>query len=136
MGAYWGSKYVAYLPKEIFESKVVQVDLKPNGVSGTSDKLFVPINEDDTLYGYDQFDSSDKATCAVKRHILLKTGSDIQALLWAIEDAKQEIELIKMTEEKSQENAKRIQSKEESISTFEADLKALRKLRRAKISVN
>ena len=136
MGAYWGSKYVAYLPKNVFESKVVQVDLKPDGISGTSDKLFVPINEGDDLYGHEQFDCADKAKRAVKQHILLKTGYDIQALLWAIEDTKQQIEFIKLTEEKSEVNTKRIQTKEDSIPTFQADLKALRKLRRAKISVN
>lgn len=134
MGAYWGSKYVAYLPKDVFKSKVVQVDLKPNGVSGTSDSLYVPIN-DDALHGHQQFDCVLKAKLEVKRHILLTTGSKVQELLWAIEDTKQEIELIKMTEDKSEENTRRIQRKTESISTFQAYLKTLRKLRRAKINV-
>lgn len=135
MGVYWGSKFVAFLPKDVFESKVVQVDLKPDGVSGTSDTLYVPVNEGDVLHGHEQFDCVDRAKCAVKRHILLRTGSEIQSLLWAIEDARQEIELIRMTEEKSNNNANRIQSKKDSISTFEADLKTFRALRRAKVSI-
>ena len=136
MGAYWGCKYIAFLPKDLLQAKVVQVDLKPCGVNITSDELHVAIGEKVELKGHAQFNQIKDAKLEVRRHILTKTHDKICELLCAIECAKHDIEIIKLTEIIDIDNEARIKNKEEQIVDFSGDLKRLRKLRKAKITVD
>lgn len=141
MGAYWGSRFVSVLSKDLSKARVVEVDLKPDGLrngSGepTSDQLYLPITEDSELYGHPHFDDKSRAQTEVRKHILLKSSDDLCELVVALEMTKHEMEYILAFESDIEGSAQRIESKREDIAMYENKIKALRKLRRAKVRID
>lgn len=132
MGAYWGSRWFAVLddPKT---ARVEQVDLKPVGVVGTSDRLICPAPPE--LKCFASYESEVDAVAAVKKHILTETESKILALVCAIEMAKLDIEERRILRDQSVHGHKRDADNRRKIEKWTEELKELRQLRRAKVKV-
>lgn len=132
MGAYWGSRWFAVTgdPKT---ARVEQVDLVPNGVVGTSDRLLCPTPPE--LEGSHSFESESDAVKVVKRHILSETESKILELVVAIESAKLRIEENRLLKDKTEYAVDRDKNDRLSIEEWTEELKELRQLRRSKITV-
>lgn len=132
MGAYWGSRYVA-VTAELETSRVEQVDLRPIGVSGTSDDLICPVPEH--LEGYQLFDHPYHAEKAVRRHIWCVANEQILELVAGLEYAKLRREFIRDIEPESEENQRSIEALTASMAEMTEELKRVRGIKRARIRV-
>lgn len=132
MGAYWGSRWVAVTddPKT---ARVEQVDLIPDGVVGTSDRLMCPTPPE--LEGFKRYESESDAVKAVKERVLAKTESKIVELVCAIELAKLRIEENRLLKDKSEYAKSRDNNDRLGIEKWTEELKELRRLRRSKVKV-
>lgn len=133
MGAYWGSRWFAVMddPKT---ARVEQVDLKPDGVVGTSDRVFCPTPPE--LEGCKSYESESDAVRAVKRRILTLTENKIVELVCAIELAKLRIEENRLLKDKSEHAQNTDNNDRLGIEEWTEELKELRQLRRSKVKVN
>lgn len=132
MGAYWGSRYVA-VTADIETSRVEQVDLRPIGVSGTSDDLACPLPEH--LEGYRSFEYESHAEAVVRRHLWRVTQEKIVELVAAIENTKLTREHIRELEPSDDANQSRIQALTEDMADMTAELKRVRGYRRSRVRV-
>lgn len=132
MGAYWGSCYVA-VTTDLETSRVEQMDLKPDGVDGTSDKVSCSIP--DHLEKYEVFDDSALAKQVVRRHIWLIANEQILELVAGIEHAKLQREFIRDIEPASDDNQRRVDALTDSLAQMTAELKRVRGIKRAPIRV-
>lgn len=132
MSAYWGSRWFAVMddPKT---ARVEQVDLKPNGVVGTSDRVFCPTPPG--LEGCKPYESESDAVRAVKRRILTLTENKIVELVCAIELAKLRIEENRLLKDKSEHAQNTDKNDRLGIEEWTEELKELRQLRRSKVTV-
>lgn len=132
MGAYWGSCYVA-VTTDLETSRVEQMDFKPDGVDGTSDKVSCLIP--DHLEKYEVFDDSALAKQVVRRHIWLIANEQILELVAGIEHTKLQREFIRDIEPASDDNQRRVDALTDSLAQMTAELKRVRGIKRAPIRV-
>ncbi|WP_422452136.1 hypothetical protein [Endozoicomonas sp. ALC066] len=136
MGAYWGTEYLAVTPETGPDKAcVVSVDRRPSPLqSGTTEQTFLPVPEELKGLNYKVFHSLPDAIQHVKTHILEETTTDILQLV-------QKMEIIKLHNEKirflKSRNYKRdIEVNKQALIEMQAELKALRTLRRKPISID
>lgn len=139
MGMFFGNRFYAYTPEDIFQSKVVMVSLMPAPLSsGVSDSCYAPLQaHEEHLSQYRHYDSAAEAKVAVKRIILQRTVDLIAECVVAIEYAKNDIDVCRLVISDGSPNSKdaRIAARREDIAQMQTEIKALRKLRRQSVRV-
>jgi len=133
MGAYWGSRWFAVLG-DLKTARVEQVDLRPDGVVGTSDRVICPTPPE--LAGCRSFESEADAVKVVREHILDRTEHEILELVCAIEMSKLKIEENRLLKNRSEYSRNSDRNARLDIEAMAEKLKRLRQLRRSKVAVS
>ena len=132
MATYWGSRYVA-VTADLENSRIEQVDLRPFGVSGTSDDLLCPVPEH--LDGCEIFDHLGPAEQVVRKHIFTAAKDKIVELVAGIEHTKLTREIIRDLEPATDANQRHIDALTDSMAEMTAELKKVRAIKRSRIRV-
>lgn len=134
MGMYHGSRFFAVLDDDVFQSRVVGVELKPTGEAGSfkHEPVFLPVS--DEIGCYRNFENEKDAVTEVRKYIFSKTEDMILQTVVALEHCILKKERARVFDKGEDKDRKIVLFTEEAESHKEA-LKKLKKLRREKVSV-